>query len=272
MTMTNWRNAELGTLLVLSVAILGCGDSKKPTGKPAAPAAVNTTQLPELGDPIPMLDDGRIDVAPPKGWTVPARSNKFVVRFQQRTDSLYPTIIITADDYSAVPDVSEENVNEFAKKLAAEESLGTVKPIQVGSFVGVTYRKQGREKDSLNKILERLFLDTAVAGRKYSIELRTREGSLPESEPYLMAVARGIKFLKAKTPAPATAEPVAETTEPTPAKPAETKPEAKPEAKPKAAAEKKPEAGEEKETKPSEKPKKKDDLDLDNLNLDELLK
>jgi hypothetical protein len=251
MTMTIGRKVRRGWLPVFCVAACGCGGSQEPAKDPAAPITVNTAELPELADPIPLLDGGRIEAAPPKGWDVPARSSKFVVRFQQRTDLLYPTIIITAEDYAAIPDVTRENVNEFAARLAADESLGTVKPIEVGPFVGVTYRKRGIEKGSLNKILEQLFLETAVAGRKYSIELRTREGSLPETEPYLMAVAGGIKFLTAAPPEPAGANA---------------------EAKPEAAAEPKPAGGGEKEeATPAEKPKK-DDLDLDNLNLDELLK
>lgn len=257
------HRVQLGWLATFCLMAVGCGGPQQPAANQAAPAAtpVGSDAQIELGDPIPMLDDGRIEAAPPKGWTVPSRDNRFVVRFQETTESLYPTIIVTAEDYPAIPDVTRQNVAEFAAKLQADESLKTAKPVQVGSLVGVMYRKRGVEKGSINKILERLFLATAVAGRKYSLELRTREGTLPETQPYLLAVARGIKFLKA-TPA----EPAAEASQPA----AESQP--------------KPAAGDGKqEAKAAEKPKeeaakdgqkdgKKDDLDLDNLNLDELLK
>lgn len=243
--------ANLRWWLMACMAAGGCGGSE-PAQRPGppAPATAETAQLPRLADPIPLLDEERIEIAPPQGWHVPARSSKFIARFQQRADSLYPTIILTADDYD-FPDVAADNVNELASRIAAEESLAAIKPFQVGRFLGVTYRKRGIERESINKVLERLFLATVVAGRRYTLELRTREGSLAEAQPHLIAVAEGMRFPKAEAAPPASEEaaPAADAPADGEAGPASGKTEAK----------------------PSEEPKT-DGVDLGGVDLDELLK
>ena len=187
-----WPSIPLGL-------ILGCGQSEKPPEQlQTTPTTISTQELPKLGDYLPPLDDGRIELAPPEGWHVPGRSSKWIARFQRDTAAQYPSIVITAEDYESLLNVSQNNLEEFADQTAAAESVSSVKPIQVDRFVGVTYRKRGIEKDSINKILERLFLVTVVAGRKYTLELRTREGMLGEGQPCLLAVAGGIKFPAAR--------------------------------------------------------------------------
>lgn len=270
--------AFFGLCCLLSVVACGCADTQEAAAPPPAersaaaaggPTVVSAAELPRLGDPIPRLDGGRIDVSPPKGWEVPARSNKFVIRFQKEPGSTYPAILVTAKDYGDFPDVSAENVAKLAARIASENSVPEAKPVEIGRFVGVAYRKRGIEKDSISEVLDRLILETVVAGRKYSIELRTREGSLRETQPYLFAVAQGIHFLEAQTAVPAVPEQVAEAA---PAKPA-GEPAQTPAQEPETKAGKKPDqvASGEKNAKPSEKGKK-DDLDLENLNLDDLLK
>lgn len=255
----------VGCLLTASLFAYGCGGSKETAPAATGPKAVSTSELPKLGDPLPVLDDGAIEIAPPEGWHIPGRSSKFVARFQEAASSLYPTIIITADDYD-FPDVTADNVDKLAQKIGSEESLPQVKSIQVGDFVGVTYRRRAVEKDSINKILERYFLETVVAGRKYRFELRTREGLLKQTQPYLLAVVQGTKFLKAQP------EPAAVVEKPTEDKPAEA---AASDETPKPEGEQKPAEEKPTEEKPDEEKPKKGELnldDLDNLDLDELLK
>jgi len=249
--MSGSKGTSVGSLLAVVLSICGCGTAPDDPAPPVAgkPPSADTAPLPKLGDPLPLLDDGRIEIAPPEGWQVPGRSSKYLALFQQGAGSKYPAIILTGEDYD-FPDVGAENADELASKLAAELSLPSVKPASLGSFVGVTYRKRSKERDSINKIVDRLFLETVVAGRKYRLELRTWEDSSGEAEPYFQAVAQGIKFLAAQADEPPAAS------DPPAAEPPKD-PQDPPEEKPEPEDAEKPGAG---------------DLDLDDLDLDDLLK
>lgn len=146
---------------------------------------------------MPGLDNGRLEVAPPAGWTLGSRSKGYLVRFRQSDRQQYPMILVTGKDYQSPRGISADNVDDFAQRIKKEESVyGTVEPIVVGRFVGVTYRKQGKDPRRVNQILERLLVVTVVDGRKYGVELRAREGRLDEARQSLFAVVNGIRFLK----------------------------------------------------------------------------
>jgi len=189
--------------LAVSVGLLaGCETSSDRGSARKQSNVVSTQGLPELDDYLPPLDDDRIQIAAPKGWYVPPWSSKYIVRFQRGVREKYPCVIVTAEDYKeeGIFNVSEENVRKFAEQVAAavKKDKSAVRPIQIGKFVGVAYRKRGKEPKSVSKVIELLYLDTVVAGRKYSIHLRTGAGSLKEGEPYLYAVVNGMEFLKAE--------------------------------------------------------------------------
>lgn len=191
-------------LVVPIGALPGCGDSLKPpqSDEQAGPAEVKLRTLPKLGDYLPPLDGNRIQVAPPRDWYLPPRSSKWIARFQISQRAGYPKIVIQAEDYDGIFKVSEENVGQFARQIAAEyEADGStaklaspVEPIKVGQFCGVDYVRRAK---SGNMVVDRLFMETVVAGRKYSIELRAVQGTVRKFRPHLLAVAGGIKFLKA---------------------------------------------------------------------------
>ena len=222
------RASWVGGLLCLMVPLgllPGCGDAQQAAPQSSSTGVVvDTKDLPDLGPGIGPLDEGRIEVAPPQGWYVPSRSSKFVIRFQADQASTYPTIIVTAEDFEQVLEVSEKNVGDFVKALKKAGAAKQVAPIKIGSFAGATYRRKGKAKYDFKTItVDRLFVDTVIDGRKYSVELRTRTGSAEQYAPYLYAVATGIKLLEAPGQ-----EGPGETPKPKP----EEKPEAKPEKKP----------------------------------------
>ena len=206
-----------GRIELVLVILVGCGRTEQTPGPadtnpqaaaPQADAAADdvwslddwdgAAKLPELADPLPPLDGNRIEVSPPAGWQVPSRSSKWIARFKQRDDSSYPTILLTAVDYPDLPDVSAEaDLKKFAALVAEAEKVPEARPVEIGRFVGVAYRKLGKEPGTISSVVERFFLSTVVAGRKYTLELQTREGTLSTTRPNLMAVAKGIKFLAA---------------------------------------------------------------------------
>jgi hypothetical protein len=187
---------EALTLILLGI-LLGCADSEPPLPPVEEPrrTLVDLGGVPELADYISGLDNGRLDVAPPEGWILGSRSKGYVVRFLRGTQQQYPMILVTGKDYQGPRDISALNVDDFAHRIKEEESVsGPVEPIVAGRFVGVTYRKRGKEPRSVNRILERLLVVTVVAGRKYGVELRAREGRLDEAKQSLFAVVDGIRF------------------------------------------------------------------------------
>lgn len=195
--------------------LLGCGgpagqgsaEKRDPVDEPAAdPVTTDVAALPKLGDYLPPLDKGRIEVAVPEGWYVPPASSKYVVRFQPSETVRYPCVVVTAEDCreGGISTVTRENVGEFAEQVASslKKERSAVRPFEVGDFVGVAYRKRGKEPHSVSKILELFYLDTVVAGRRYSIHLRSSEGSLETDRPFLYTVVGGIKFAELKASAP----------------------------------------------------------------------
>jgi len=255
--------------LVVPLALpAGCGkvpDEAPPRKRPAE--VVTAQELPALGDYLPPLDGERIEFAPPTGWNVPPASSNYVVRVQKSVRETYPSIVVTAEDFEGIADVSTENVEEFAGQVAAavEKDKSAVTPMEFGKFVGVAYRKRAKVRKPVTRILEVLYLETVVAGRKYRIELRCEEGSLEKSQPYLFAVARGIKFREKG--ADETARETAET---------QQAPEKKPPKDKEGAGKAKPGAKQEAKAGSKEKAKKKakeeGGLELDLDKLDKLLK
>ena len=196
-----------GVCLIVPLALaLGCGRSQKAPVSDES-ETFEVVDLAELDEPMPPLDADRIEVSPPKGWHTPSRSSEWIVRFTVSRKLSYPSIIITAEDFEKIFNVSKDNVDEFAQQIAlgleqdpkVAKLADPVTPVEIGTLVGVTHRRRAKIKKS---IIERQFVETVVAGRKYTLELRARKGTLDEYRPHLLAVANGIKFLKAETAKP----------------------------------------------------------------------
>lgn len=238
---------------LMLVLLAGCGaPSDQGSGGTRAGAtsagAAKERDPPKLGDYLPPLDKGRIELAPPEGWYVPPASSKYVVRVQKSRAAMYPSVIVTAEDYQGegIFNVSSENVSKFAEQMAAalKKNKSAVKRFERGKFVGAAHAKRGKVRTPVTKIIEILCLETVVAGRKYRIELRSEDGSLQRDQPYLFAVVDGIRFRAAGT-------------EGKPKQPADEKDDQPPQdgAKEQTQAEKG----------PKEEPKKDKGLDLDEL-------
>ncbi len=209
------------TLLVVLVGwVGGCGDSgqngsstTKPDGKLVTVTRGELSEV-KLGpyfpsdDPqIPGLDDNRVKVAGPKGWQVGSNPGKakLLVWFKQSAQYDYPQILVTAEDFEQIMNVSKETVSKFAHLLASslrKKNLDVeVVPIRVGDRYGAMYRRLGRAKRDFTEIdLESLIVETVVDGRKYAFELRTYPGHVEKYLHELYAVFLMAKFLKGGEP------------------------------------------------------------------------
>lgn len=235
--------------LLLVAAFLGCGgDEAKNTTAPAP-----ERDLPALGEYMVPLHDGRIQVAPPKGWEIGSKKTGYVIWFKKSSKSSYPCVLVSAEDYDQTATVTGSNVKKFAAeirdRLEEEGKLAKgVSPLSIDSFHGVSYRRLGKTKQKFKVlVLERAIVQTAVDGQLYTFELRAPEDAFEGVKDAVFAVAAGAKFPKSQTKPASTAKSSDEkpASEPTAKEPAK-KPDAvdtedgKPKATPQKTAEKKP--------------------------------
>ncbi len=193
------------SVVLLVTGISGCGgpagrgggaggDAKAPKTR-----KISTANLPQLADPMPPVDEGRLEIAPPKKWHIPPRNPKWLARFQADPGSPYPMIFVTVDSAENLFHVTRDNLDELAEQVRKElradpdtkQLAAGVQPVTIGDFRGVLYRRWGRTS---GRVMERWMLETVANGRRYTVELRAREGLAEEYQPQLFAVASGMKF------------------------------------------------------------------------------
>lgn len=222
-----WR---AGAYLVLVLAVcLGCGGGEEPSKSDArntsdetpaeAPAdgaikKISTSKLPPLGDALPALDGGRVDqLAPPKGWDLLPRDNKYVARFatKKTNPNDLPRILVTVEPASDfTDDVTGDNVAEFAQSLADDKKyLESPKPMLIGDNAYARYVTQAKKG---SRTVERQFLETVFDGRRYAVVLEVFAEDLLKNRDLAYAVAAGIKYTApgGSTPQPMTDEKKAE--------------------------------------------------------------
>lgn len=178
-------------MAALAVALAGC-DNPPDEGRPPGPTESDDSQqpasiksyaaadLPEVADPLPTyLDDGRVELSPPKGWRVLARDPKFLARFvTSRDPNELPRIVVHGIPApEGVENVSEENAAEFAEKMqerAVREGkaknrrmLEPCRPVILGDIVWSRHVRYiyARGPGAVQA------LETARRGRLYIIEL-----------------------------------------------------------------------------------------------------
>ncbi|MCH8048109.1 MAG: hypothetical protein IID44_30820 [Planctomycetes bacterium] len=174
------------------------------------PADVAPSELSKAA-PIP-AEPGKLDVYAPEGWKPLSRSAKYLAKF--RSDGI-DSITVLGEDYTALKDVTKENLDKFVKQIQAaldkelkknpKVLVQRVAPITLAGiapegkpkntrpFIGVYYVRRGiTGEKSLKR--DRLFLVTVVAGRKYSVVLRTQAGLVSKARAHAHAVAAGMKF------------------------------------------------------------------------------
>ena len=162
---------------------------------------VDATDLPVVDRTTPPLDDGRVEISLPEDWIWAPRSKEYLIRAQMSRDAKYPNVAAYAEAAPDMEDASSENAIELVKifrttldKELAPQGLKLEEPvhaIQIGGFFGVEYvRRATVGADSV----ERLFLVTVKNGRKYTLELRALQGSLPRFRSFGRAIAASMNF------------------------------------------------------------------------------
>jgi hypothetical protein len=213
-----WRSmrtlAKICGWLVAVPLCVGCGG-----GSDAPPPQVDSevlevkkvpaSSLPALGSYLPVLDEGRVEVAPPKGWTPKSRREDYLCAFGQERGASVPAIVVKVSPVAidGFEDVAEENVADFAAALQAEldpkHLAEPARPMIIGDHAFARYVKKAAIE---NLPAEVQMLETVHAGRAYTIELRVRSKDLTKHRDAAYAVAAGIKFRQSTAEKAATAE------------------------------------------------------------------
>jgi hypothetical protein len=204
-------------LLCLCIAPAGCGGGAASTSPPATAEIKrrDPASLPEVGDYLPPLDEGRLRAAPPAGWNVMRRGRTYLVGFAQGKTSELPRIVIdAADPPPGTPSqLTAENAAAFAaqqdKALHAAAKAGKKRieefnlPIVLGETAFIRHVRQATLADAPCVIQS---LQTIQNGRLYTIELVAEidaaraeeyERSLTKWRDYGYAVAAHLQFAAA---------------------------------------------------------------------------
>ncbi|MCU0879036.1 MAG: hypothetical protein MUF06_14730 [Pirellulaceae bacterium] len=181
----------------------------------------NVSELPAVGDYLPPLDGGKVEVAGPAGWTLLPRDSKYLVRFVKGQPSSLPRLMLYVEDSpnAELTDVTADNAQAWAawldKDLAPQSQLGVPElnlPIVLGPTVFLRHVRLASLSGTPVVIQS---LQTVQNGRLYKVELvcavdspnrRDYEASLKKYRDDGYAVAANMKFstaAAAESPLPA---------------------------------------------------------------------
>lgn len=160
-------------------------------------------------DPLPPLDEGRIQLAGPKGWKALPRDFSHLARFDTGARNGLPRIEITVEEspYEDFKTLTKDNVVAFAKvvdkKIFAEEPPGALaspifeppKPMIIGGVPCVRYvLPVNLRSQNTVYLVERQILETIHEGRLYRVELRVMEGTILRYRDAGYSVLASIQF------------------------------------------------------------------------------
>lgn len=201
-------------VLVSISVLLGCGGAASSTPENAVEEPsikrVAAEKLPPLAEYLPDQDDGRLQIAPPKGWHILGRSKQSLGSFSKGPGSPLPFLSVTASE-PVIPgfdNVTEENVDAFAEALQASfeakhgEKLDKniseyTRPMILGETPYARYVKNAVKSGAQ---VEVQVLATIQGGRMYNVELQVVKGTIKNDRDSGYAVAAGLKFKKAAAP------------------------------------------------------------------------
>jgi hypothetical protein len=240
------RNWLLAGLLLAGLCLGGCGGGAQPKGEATSQAAASSIKrrpadsLPAVGDYLPPMDEGRIEIAPPAKWNAMPRDARYLARFVHGKASELPRITIEAWDtpLTEINELTEANAQTLAAELVKQlrKDKKTVpeppKPIVLGDTLFLRHVRRARLPSGDHVVVQAL--ETVRSGRLYSIELIANidapraeeyEASLTKWRDAGYAVAANLKFGGSTAPpaeGPAESTPPAE--RPAEGTPAESNP------------------------------------------------
>ncbi len=157
-----------------------------------------------LGEYLPPLDGGKIEIAVPDGWNVMPRDSKYVVRFSSlQSGGGLPRIDVVVEEKNLgdLTDVSAANVADFAAAVAKDlEANATAVieppiPMVIGSVACARYVSHLKLKIGEGTFLvERQTIELLHAGRRYKINLLVEREKVADSRDAAYALCSSVRF------------------------------------------------------------------------------
>lgn len=194
---------KVGSLLVLSFALLLCGCPSAGTtggGKSGAGGKGSGDDLTsKIGEYMPPLDGGKLEIAAPKGWDWANPGGDVLVAFKPKDAELnsLPRVLLSVaeSDSLGIDDVTPDNVEAFVRQvsdsLPAPKPKEPVRAVSLGKHHFARYLTFGKRR---NQVVAQQTVKTVVGGRAYTLRLEVYQHQFEEHQWALSAVAMSMKF------------------------------------------------------------------------------
>ena len=218
--------AGICLLLVMLLTAAGC---TKTAGKKSTPAADGGDADAAVADgetdgvdfdTAIAVDDGKVEVCSPVGWTRGPQSKSYLVKYVPSRKKTFPSIVVMAADApEGIAEVDAGSQKDFVAAIAASlagtfskngKSTLLQKPAasRLGPHFGATWAAPATiNVDGMKETIDRTSYAVVIGGRMYTVEVRAPKGKLDsEGRAAARAVAAALATPGAEEAAPAAEE------------------------------------------------------------------
>jgi hypothetical protein len=183
--------------------LAGCGSSRpapeQQTGLEEGASAFTAEFEQLIGEYMPPLEDGRLEIAPPKDWSFSRAGAEHLVGFHPVNATLndLPRILISAapSPFDGVDELSATNAQQVVQAiqatLASDQLKSPAAAVALGGRTWIEYVGLAKSRGSL---VARQTLQTVVDGRLYQVRLEVLDRHFANQRQAGYAVAASARF------------------------------------------------------------------------------
>ena len=193
------RLLQAGICLLLAVLLTAAGCTKAPDKKAKPSADSGDTEAAVADgdtdgvdvDTAIAVDDGKVEVCSPVGWTRGPQSKSYLVKYIPSRKKTYPSIVVMAADApEGIAEVDGGSQKDFVAAIAASlagtfskngKSTLLKKPAaaRLGPHFGATWAAPATiNVDGVRETIDRSSYAVIIDGRMYTVEVRAPKGKL----------------------------------------------------------------------------------------------
>ena len=197
----------LACLVVFMAGCSGSGPAGK-TGAGSGGAKTGDDPASKIGDYMPPLDGGKLEIAAPKGWDWANPGGDVLVAFKPKDAEInaLPRVLLSVTDseFPGIDDVTAGNVADFVRLVAS--SVADQKPkeapraVTLGGRPFARYLVLGKRR---NQVVAQVFLTTVAGGRAYTLRLEVYQAQFDKYKSMPNVIAGSMKFAGDEKPAAA---------------------------------------------------------------------
>lgn len=193
------------------IGFAGCsgGGSAGPPQGGAAGAKTDSDFASKIGDYMPPLDGGRLEIAVPKGWDWANPGGSALVAFKPKDAEIndLPRVLLSVADceFPGIDDVTAQNTADFVQQLTASVAEQKPKdPVRAVTINGRPFARYQLLAKRRNQVVVQRILTTVAASRIYTLRLEVYQPELDSAESALDVIAASMRFPAGDVPAEAT--------------------------------------------------------------------